>query len=395
MPLISVVIPVHGVADYLGRCLDSVLGPVGEADSGQADSGGGSAVSLEVIAVDDASPDGCGAILAARHDPRLRVITNPAAVGPGPARDLGAKEATGEFVWFVDGDDELANGALAAVAGVLTRLRPDVLVVDFANLYPDGSVSPSGGARYLRDSTARPLRGGAVEPLRGGAVEPLRGGAVEPLRGGAVEPLRGGAVEPLRGGETGTLADHPALIHLTMTAWSKVFRRDFLAGLGVSFGSAGPAPHEDVPVTALALLTAQRIGVLDRVCYRYRQARRGSYLAAPSDANFNIFGSYQQVFNYLAERTELRAPVTPAVYAAVFERAIWHYTTLLPLVPRRRRREFFHRMSADFRRWRPDGFRFPPGPRGVKFRLTARDAYWAYALLDPLNRLRVRLRVNN
>ena len=177
-----------------------------------------------------------------------------------------------------------------------------------------------------------------------------------------------------------------------MTAWSKVFRRDFLAGLGVSFGSAGPAPHEDVPVTALALLTAQRIGVLDRVCYRYRQARRGSYLAAPSDANFNIFGSYQQVFNYLAERTELHAPVTPAVYAAVFERAIWHYTTLLPLVPRRRRREFFHRMSADFRRWRPDGFRFPPGPRGVKFRLTARDAYWAYALLDPPNRLRVRLR---
>ena len=363
MPLISVVIPVHGVEDYLDRCLDSVLGPVGEADSSEADSGqadraavgGGSAVSLEVIAVDDASPDGCGAILAARHDPRLRVITNPAAVGPGPARDLGAKEATGEFVWFVDGDDELADGALAAVADVLTRLRPDVLVVDFANLYPDGSVSPSGGARYLRDS----------------------------------------AVEPPRGGETGTLADHPALIHLTMTAWSKVFRRDFLAGLGVSFGSAGPAPHEDVPVTALALLTAQRIGVLDRVGYRYRQARRGSYLAAPSDANFNIFGSYQQVFNYLAERTELHAPVTPAVYAAVFERAIWHYTTLLPLVPRRRRREFFHRMSADFRRWRPSGFRFPPGPRGVKFRLTERDAYWVYVLLDPLNRLRVRLRVNN
>jgi CDP-glycerol glycerophosphotransferase len=332
MPTISVVIPVHGVEDYLDQCLDSVLGD--------------SAVSLEVIAVDDASPDRCGAILAARHDPRLRVISTTTAVGPGPARDLGAKEATGEYVWFVDGDDELAAGALAAVAGAVTRLRPDVLVVDFENLYPDGSVSPSGGARYLRE------------------------------------------------GETGTLAGHPALIHLTMTAWSKVFRRDFLAGLGISFGSSGPAPHEDVPVTTLALLTAQRIGVLDRVCYRYRRARRGSYLAAASDANFNIFGSYQQVFNYFAERAELRAPVAPGVYAAVFERAIWHYTTLLPLVPRRRCREFFHRMSADFRRWRPDGFRFPPGPRGVKFRLTARDAYWAYALLDPLNRLRVKLRSN-
>ena len=334
MPLISVVIPVHGVEDYLDRCLDSVL-----ADS---------AASLEVIAVDDASPDRCGAILAARQDPRLRVLTTTTAAGPGPARDLGAKEATGEYVWFVDGDDEVADGALAAVAGALTRLRPDVLVIDFESLYPDGSVSPSGGAQYLRGAA-----------------------------------------------EAGTLADHPALIHLTMTAWSKVFRRDFLAGLGVSFGSAGPAPHEDVPVTTLALLTAGRIGVLDRVCYRYRRSRRGSYLAAVSDANFNIFGSYEQVFNYFAERAELRAPVTPpAVYAAVFERAIWHYTTLIPLVPRRRRREFFHRMSADFRRWRPDGFRFPPGPRGVKFRLAARDAYWAYALLDPVNRLRVGLRSN-
>src|SRR4029077_21097661 len=157
---------------------------------------------------------------------------------------------------FVDGDDEVADGARAAVGVALTRLRPDVLVIDFENLYPDGAVRPSGGARYLR------------------------------------------------GPEAGPLTDHPALMHLTMTAWSKVFRRDFLAGLGVSFGSTGPAPHEDVPVTTLALLTAQRIGVLDRVCYRYRRARRGSYLAAASNANFNIFGSYQQVFNYFAERTE-------------------------------------------------------------------------------------------
>ena len=86
MPLISVVIPVHGVEDYLDRCLDSVL-----RDSVP----GETAPSLEVITVDDASPDGCGAILAARQDPRLRVISTPAAVGPGPARDLGAKEATG------------------------------------------------------------------------------------------------------------------------------------------------------------------------------------------------------------------------------------------------------------------------------------------------------------
>jgi len=336
MPLISVVIPVHGVADYLDRCLDSILGDAPPGGPGRDD-----LVKIEVIAVDDASPDASGQILAARRDPRLRVITNPVAVGPGPARDLGAKEASGQYVWFVDGDDEIAPGGLAAVAAALARLAPDVLLVDFEYLYPDGTTSPSGGARYLRDA------------------------------------------------ETGTLAGHPALIHLTMTAWSKVFRRDFLAGLGVDFGR--PAPHEDVLVSTMALLAARQIGVLDRVCYRYRRGRRGSFLAAPDAANFAIFGAYDQVFTVLAERAGSSAPLSPRLRAAVFERAIWHYTTLLPLVPGRRRREFFRRMTADFRRWRPDGFVFPPGARGMKFRLVARGAYPAYRLLEPLNRLRVML----
>lgn len=330
MPLISVVIPVHGVEGYLDRCLDSVLSQT--------------AVPIEVIAVDDASPDRCAAILAARQDPRLRVIHNATAAGPGPARDLGAKEAAGQYVWFVDGDDELSDGALAAVADPLGRLRPDVLIVDFENLYPDGTTSPSGGTKYLS------------------------------------------------GPETGTLADRPELIHLTMTAWSKIFRRDFLSGLPLTFADAGPAPHEDVPVTTLALAAATSIAVLNRVCYRYRRARRGSFLAVASENNFNIFCAYQQVFNFFSERTGVSAAGTPALRAAIFERAIWHFTTLLPLVPRRRRREFFHQMFIYFRRWQPAGFAFPPGPRGMKFRLVARDAYLTYFLLDPLNRLRVALR---
>ena len=94
----------------------------------------------------------------------------------------------------------------------------------------------------------------------------------------------------------------------------------------------------------------------------------------------------------LAERAGSSAPLTPDVQAAIFERAIWHYTTLLPLVPRHLRREFFRRMTADFRRWRPDGFVFPPGPRGMKFWLVARGACAPYCLLEPANRLRVMLR---
>src|ERR1700722_12775140 len=166
MPTISVVIPVHGVEAWLDRCLDSVL----------------SQQPAEVIAVDDASPDRCADILAARESVRVirtgSALGTDSAVGPGRARELGVKEATGEYVWFVDGDDELAPGALAAVTAELDRLHPDVLIVDYENLYPDGSTSPSGGV------------------FSGPALT--------------------------------TLAQSPGLIHLTMTVWSKVFRREFL-----------------------------------------------------------------------------------------------------------------------------------------------------------------------
>jgi CDP-glycerol glycerophosphotransferase len=328
MPTISVVIPVHGVEDYLDACLDSVLGQPGP-DNESTDIEG---ADIEVIAVDDASADGSGAILAARDDRRLRVIRTESAGGPGRARELGAKQATGEYVWFVDGDDELAAGALAAVAAELDRAHPDVLILDYENLYPDGTTTPSGA--------------------------------------------------DLSGPELTTLLDSPRLIHLTMTVWSKVFRREFLDGLGVSFG---PGIHEDVPVSAAALLAAGRIALLNRVCYRYRRARRDSLMAATTGRHFDIFTSYHQI---LAERT-----LVPPVRAAIFERAIWHYTTVLPLVPRSRRREFFGQMTRDFRRWRPAEFGFPPGARGAKLRLVDRGAYWTYSALEPLNRVRVRVQV--
>ena len=325
--MISVIIPVYAVGEYLDACLDSILG--------QAPDG------LEVIAVDDASPDDSGRILDARakQDPRLRALHLTGNSGPGNSRNVGLAEASGEYVWFVDGDDLLADGALAAVAARLGQDRPDVLLIDYEDLCPGGGRAPSPGAALLRGAPAGVF----------------------------------------------TLAEQPQLIQLTMTSWSKVIRRGFLAGLCMPFPEG---IHEDVPLTCAMLLGAERISALARVCYRYRRARRGAFMAARSSAQPRILDSYERVFA-LADAAH-PAPAPP-LRAALFERAIWHYTTVLPLVPRAERRQYFRRMHEDFVRYRPAAYQRPNGARGVKFALVERNAYWTYSALEPLNQLRVLL----
>jgi CDP-glycerol glycerophosphotransferase len=199
-----------------------------------------------------------------------------------------------------------------------------------------------------------------------------------------------------------TLADQPQLINLSMTSWSKVFRREFLTGLGTRFGAG---IHEDVIVTCAALLAAGRIAALDMVCYGYRRARPGSAMATTSSAHLAIFGAYHEVFELMAKRAADGHSVPPAVASAVFERAIWHYAAVLEttgpgigrvglpgLVPRGQRRGFFARMHADFVRYRPPGYRLPGGARGAKLRLVERGAYLSYSWLEPVNQARVALR---
>src|SRR5207244_4267463 len=82
----------------------------------------------------------------AGQDPRLRVIHLAENAGPGPARMRGLAEAAGTYVWFVDPDDLLADGALAAVAAGLAGGEPDVLLIDYLILGSSGHTPPRPGA---------------------------------------------------------------------------------------------------------------------------------------------------------------------------------------------------------------------------------------------------------
>lgn len=114
MSLISVIVPVYKVEAYLPRCLDSILGQTWEE--------------LEVILVDDGSPDRCGEICEeyARKDPRVQVIHKPNG-GLSSARNAGLDVARGRYVAFLDADDELAPRTLECAAATKEE-NPEALI---------------------------------------------------------------------------------------------------------------------------------------------------------------------------------------------------------------------------------------------------------------------------
>lgn len=91
--LISVIVPVYNVEDYLPRCLDCLSMQTYR--------------NLEIILVDDGSTDNSGRICDdyATFDPRARVIHHESKIGVWAARNTGQDVATGDYLWFPDSDD--------------------------------------------------------------------------------------------------------------------------------------------------------------------------------------------------------------------------------------------------------------------------------------------------
>jgi glycosyltransferase involved in cell wall biosynthesis len=113
VPKISVIIPVYKVEKYLRQCVDSVLAQT-HSD-------------LEVILVDDGSPDNCGAICDeyAEKDSRVKVIHKENG-GQGSARNRGLDAATGEYIAFVDSDDWVDSDMYESLLKLLLEHDADI-----------------------------------------------------------------------------------------------------------------------------------------------------------------------------------------------------------------------------------------------------------------------------
>jgi len=323
LPRFSVIVPAYKVQAYLHECLESVLEQ--------------SCPDLELIAVDDCSPDACGAIIDefAARDARVRPVHLPDNRGLGHARNAGTRQATGDYLIFLDGDDILTPDALLAIADRIKETsEPDVLVYDYARTFWSGESVRNQLSGQLTEQGPAPFR----------------------------------------------LDDRPGLLKVLMVVWNKAYRREFVEREGFSFP---PGYYEDTPWTYPVLMAAETIATLDRVCVHYRQRRQGSMLSATSRGHFDVFEQYDRVFAHLDERPEL-AHWRPVL----FRRMVDHLAEVFARrgrLPRGTRAEFLRLARAYYRRYRAPGATVRPRAR-VRHVLVRLGSHRTFRLLSLLSR---------
>lgn len=154
-PLISVIIPVYNVSAYLDECVNSVIGQTYK--------------NLEIILVDDGSPDDCPQKCDdyAVKDSRIKVI-HQSNGGMSDARNSALSVCTGEYISFVDSDDAVANDYIETLYTVLNDNKVELSICnheDFSSEIPQNRT-------FLLDSTIHNAREAISIILKGRPFTP-------------------------------------------------------------------------------------------------------------------------------------------------------------------------------------------------------------------------------
>lgn len=123
-PLISVIVPIYNVEKYLARCVDSIVNQTYK--------------NLEIILVDDGSPDSCPQMCDdyAKKDSRIKVVHKKNG-GLSDARNAGMAVATGEYISFIDSDDYVSDDFFECLLDVINKENSDIAECSVVKFYED------------------------------------------------------------------------------------------------------------------------------------------------------------------------------------------------------------------------------------------------------------------
>lgn len=226
MPRISVIVPCYNVEKYLEQCLDSLVGQTLR--------------DIEIIMVDDGSPDGSGAICDryAAGDGRVRVI-HKANGGVSAARNDGLAAATGDYVFFCDGDDYMPLDACELLWAEAEKTNADVVFGDIWRSWPERD-------EYMRFFSKK-FRSADPSFIR--------------------ELIR----------TTFYYTYCPAIPEADWAdgcyggPWNKIVKRSLLTAHGVRYDTRVKGIYDDVLYSAYVLAHAEQVAYIGKPVYNYRQ----------------------------------------------------------------------------------------------------------------------------
>lgn len=237
-PLISIIVPVYNVEEYLPRCVESILAQTYK--------------NLEIILVDDGSTDHCGSICDAykEKDSRIKVIHKPNG-GLSDARNAGLDQMSGEYVTCIDSDDFVSPFFVSNLWEALETNQCDIASSWFIEYY-SAQIVPASQIVDIRK----------VEIL-------TKNEYFERL-------LYQDGVE--------------------ISAWGKLYKSSFFKNVKYPVGKL----YEDVPTTYKLIEQAKKIAVIPNIDYYYYQREnsiaQSKFSIRKMDAIYNmrIFGNFIQ-----------------------------------------------------------------------------------------------------
>lgn len=248
--MISIIVPVYNVENYLETCLNSLIGQTYR--------------DIEIICVDDGSQDKSGYILSdyAKKDSRIKVITQKNE-GIASARNRGLKEVRGEWIMFVDSDDWIDATVCDKALSLATKHNSDVVLWSYTRELTTGKSTPRpllNKDKLFDEKNIRSLHRQIVGPV------------------------------------DAELSD-PSLLHSWGTVWGKLYSRDVIRKVQFTdikiVGSA-----EDVLFNIEVFTHVKRAFYINEPMYHYRKTRRsltGSYNKHLNERWINLYTEMQNV----------------------------------------------------------------------------------------------------
>lgn len=249
---VTVVVPSYKVLPWVDRCMETLVNQTIQ--------------SLEIIAVDDGSPDATGARLdewAAKYPGRVKVIHKPNG-GCASARNAGLKAATGDYIAFVDADDWVDEKMFEELYRSAILNATDVAQCGYLEAFEDSGRLDSHPTAW----------GGTSES-----------------------------------GTSGLVRDPRSFLTVKPTIWRRIHKRAFLLDNGIHFPEH-IRRFDDLPFQFEVLARVKRMSIIPDCFYYYRQEREGQDIAVTDQRLFVHF----PIFEWLHDKVGLWADNEIEIY---------------------------------------------------------------------------------